>query len=63
MAWSCDGKKLATGDVNGHISIFNSEKDVVNFKIEEIKKFGNIIEEIKKNNYLELEKKKKKEMK
>ena len=63
LAWSCDGKKLATGDVNGHISIFNSEKDVVNFKIEEIKKFGNIIEEIKKNNYLELEKKKKKEMK
>jgi len=60
LAWSYDGKKLAAGDINGHIAIFQSEKDVLNVKIEDINKFDKTIEDIKNNCELELEKKKKK---
>ena len=63
LAWSYDGKKLAAGNVNGHINIFSSEKDVLNVKIEDVIKFEKIIEGIKENCKLELEKKRKKEMK
>ena len=63
LAWSCDGKKLAAGDINGHIAIFSSEKDVLNIKLEEFNKFGEMINEIKEKSRLELEKKKKKERK
>ena len=49
LAWSYDGKKLAAGDINGHISIFSSEKDVVNVKGEDISKFYKIIESLKDN--------------
>jgi len=49
MAWSYDGKKLAAGDINGHIAIFSSEKDVINVKNEDINKFYNSIENIKEN--------------
>ena len=63
LAWSYDGKKLAAGDINGHIAIFASEKDVVNVKIEDINKFEKVISGIKENYQLELEKKQKKENK
>ncbi|MBP3801773.1 MAG: hypothetical protein J6I85_07130 [Clostridia bacterium] len=63
LAWSHDGKKLAAGDINGHIAIFQSEKDVVNVKIEDVNKFSDNIKAIKENCKLELEKKRKKEMK
>ena len=63
LAWSHDGKKLAAGDVNGHIAIFQSEKDVINVKIEDVNKFSENIKAIKENCKLELEKKKKKELK
>ena len=63
LAWSHDGKKLAAGDVNGHIAIFQSEKDVINFKIEDVNKFSDNIKAIKEKSKLELEKKKKKELK
>ena len=63
LAWSSDGKKLAAGDVNGHIAIFNSEKDVTNVKIEDIKKFEETVNNIKKDSLEEIEKKRKKEMK
>ena len=63
LAWSYDGKKLAAGDINGHIAIFSSEKDVVNVKFEDINKFEKIIAGIKENYQLELEKKQKKENK
>lgn len=34
MSWSDDGKKVAVGDINGKISIFNVDKDVsYSFKI------------------------------
>ena len=49
LAWSYDGKKLAAGDINGHISIFSSEKDVLNVKGEDISKFYKIIESLKDN--------------
>ena len=49
MAWSYDGKKLAAGDINGHIAIFSSEKDVINVKNEDVNKFHNKIETIKEN--------------
>lgn len=42
-------KKLAAGDINGHISIFSSEKDVVNVKGEDISKFYKTIESLKDN--------------
>ena len=60
LAWSFDGKKLAAGDINGHIHIFSSEKDVLNV---DINKFDKTIEGIKENWKLEFDKKKKKEMK
>ena len=63
LAWSYDGKKLAAGDINGHIAIFSSEKDVVNVKIEDINKFEKVISGIKENYQLEFEKKQKKENK
>ena len=63
LSWSYDGKKLAAGDVNGHITIFSSEKDVFNVGAEGLNKFVKTIEGIKQNSILELEKKKKKEMK
>ena len=53
-------KKLAAGDINGHIAIFSSEKDVVNVKNEDINKFYNNIEMIKDNCLKKLEKMKKK---
>ena len=56
LAWSYDGKKLATGDINGHIHIFSSEKDVINVKTEDITKFNRIMEEIKDNCKKKLEK-------
>ena len=49
LAWSYDGKKLAAGDINGHIAIFSSEKDVINVKNEDVNKFHNKIETIKEN--------------
>ena len=64
LAWSYDGKKLAAGDINGHIHIFTtSEKDVLNVKNEDINKFDKTIEGIKENWKFEFEKKKKKELK
>ena len=60
LAWSYDGKKLAAGDINGHIAIFSSEKDVVNVKNEDINKFYNNVEMIKDNCLKKLEKMKKK---
>ena len=63
LSWSNDGKKLAAGDVNGHITIFSSEKDVLNVGIESVNKFEKTIQGIKDNSLLELERKKKKEMK
>ena len=63
LAWSCDGKKLAAGDINGHIAIFSSEKDVLNVGCEVVDKFGRKIKEFKENSQYELAKKKKKEMK
>ena len=63
LAWSCDGKKLAAGDINGHIAIFSSEKDVVNVKIEDINKFISNVNDLKDKSQKELAKKKKKEMK
>ena len=63
LAWSHDGKKLAAGDVNGHIAIFQSEKDVINVKIEVVNKFSDNIKAIKEKSKLELEKKRKKDMK
>ena len=63
IAWSCDGKRLAAGDINGHIAIFSSEKDVLNIKIEDVSKFNDIVSNIKEKSKLELEKKKKKEEK
>ncbi len=63
LAWSHDGKKLAAGDVNGHIAIFQSEKDVINVKIEDVNKFSDNIKAIKEKSKLELEKKRKKDMK
>ena len=63
LAWSCDGKKLAAGDINGHIAIFSSEKDVLNVKLEEVNKFGQKIQAIKANIQNDLAKKKKKENK
>ena len=56
LAWSYDGKKLATGDINGHIHIFSSEKDVINVKTEDITKFNRIMEEIKDNCKKKIEK-------
>ena len=53
-------KKLAAGDINGHIAIFSSEKDVVNVKNEDINKFYNNVEMIKDNCLKKLEKMKKK---
>jgi dynein intermediate chain len=63
LAWSSDGKKLAAGDINGHINIFSSEKDVLNVKIEDVNHFNYNIIEIKENCKYELEKRKKKDMK
>jgi dynein intermediate chain len=34
LAWSQDGKRLATGDINGKVSVFNVDKEV---------KYNNII--------------------
>ena len=59
LSWSNDGKKLAAGDVNGHITIFSSEKDVLNVGIESVNKFEKTIQGIKDNSLLELERKKK----
>ena len=56
LAWSYDGKKLATGDINGHIDIFSSEKDVINVKPEDIVKFNRIMEGVKDNCIKKLEK-------
>ena len=56
LAWSFDGKKLAAGDINGHINIFSSEKDVINVKSEDINKFYNSIENIKDDCNKQLEK-------
>ena len=58
MAWSFDGKKLAAGDINGHINIFSSEKDVINVKGEDVNKFYNSIEIIKEDCIKQLEKSK-----
>ena len=63
LAWSSDGKKLAAGDINGHINIFSSEKDVLNVKIEDVNHFNYNIVGIKKDCKYELEKRKKKDMK
>ena len=60
LAWSFDGKKLAAGDINGHINIFSSEKDVINVKNEDVNKFFNSIENIKENRMKKLEKLRKK---
>ena len=58
LAWSFDGKKLAAGDINGHINIFSSEKDVINVKGEDVNKFYNSIEIIKEDCIKQLEKSK-----
>ena len=63
LAWNSDGKKLAAGDINGRIAIFTSEKDVVNVKTDDIKKFEDTMTAVKERCKLEAEKKKKKEMK
>jgi dynein intermediate chain len=63
LGWSCDGKKLAAGDINGHIAVFSSEKDVVNVKTEDTTKFQETVQAIKEKCKLEAERKKKKEMK
>ena len=63
LAWSSDGKKLAAGDINGHINIFSSEKDVLNVKIEDVNHFNYNIILIKQDCQYELEKRKKKDMK
>ena len=63
LAWSSDGKKLAAGDINGHINIFSSEKDVLNVKIEDVNHFNYNIVGIKEDCKYELEKRKKKDMK
>ena len=60
LSWSSDGKRLAAGDINGHVHIFSSEKDVLNA---DTNKFEKTIEGIKENWKLEFDKKKKKEMK
>ena len=60
LAWSFDGKKLAAGDINGHINIFSSEKDVINVKNEDVNKFYNSIENIKDARMKKLEKLKRK---
>ena len=63
LGWSCDGKKLAAGDINGHIAVFSSEKDVVNVKSEDTTKFQETVQAIKEKCKLEAERKRKKEMK
>ena len=60
LAWSSDGKRLAAGDINGHVHIFSSEKDVLNA---DTNKFEKTIEGIKESWQLEFDKKKKREMK
>ena len=60
LAWSSDGKRLAAGDINGHVHIFSSEKDVLNA---DTNKFEKTIEGIKESWKLEFVKKKKREMK
>ena len=60
LAWSSDGKRLAAGDINGHVHIFSSEKDVLNA---DTNKFEKTIEGIKESWKLEFDKKKKREMK
>ena len=63
LAWSSDGKKLAAGDINGHINIFSSEKDVLNVKIEDVNHFNYNIYEIKEICRYEFGKRRKKDMK
>ena len=60
LAWSFDGKKLAAGDINGHINIFSSEKDVINVKNEDVNKFYNSVEKIKDDCIKKLEKSRRK---
>ena len=58
LAQSCDGKKLDTGDINGHIAIFTNEKDIVIIRSDDVTKFEYIIMSIEERCKLEAEKKK-----
>ena len=49
ISWSHDGKKLATGDREGKINIFASEKDVFTVKPEDFTKFDKIINGLLEN--------------
>ena len=43
LTWSQDGKKLAAGDADGKISVFNSDKDVYTVRQEEFNKFDKVV--------------------
>ena len=43
LSWSYDGKKLAAGDSDGRISIFNCDKDVYTVRNEEFSKFDRVV--------------------
>ncbi len=43
LSWSYDGKKLAVGDCDGKISIFNCDKDVYTVRNEEFSKFDRVV--------------------
>ena len=49
ISWSHDGKKLATGDTEGKINIFASEKDVFTIKPDDFTKFDKIINGLLEN--------------
>ena len=43
LTWSQDGKKLAAGDADGKISVFNCDKDVYTVRQEEFNKFDKVV--------------------
>lgn len=57
LAQSCDGKKLDTGNINGHIAFFTNEKDILIIRSDDVTKFEYIIMGIEGRCKLEAEKK------
>jgi WD40 repeat protein len=49
LSWSQDGKKLATGDSTGKVSVFNVEKELTNSKAEDSFKFEKVVAMAKNN--------------
>lgn len=46
LSWSVDGRRLAVGDSQGKVTVFNAEKDVYTTKPEDFEKFDKVISDL-----------------